>query len=1214
LHKTKSANKNELEVFMKYRIGVDLGTTSIGIAAYSLDEQEQINDLIHLDSYIFSESVDPQKNETLNTARRAARLVRRQMQRNSARYRKINYIAQSLGITKNDLDKVSPQDIHRLRAKAPSEKLTLAQLIKVYCHIVKNRGYKGHLSRADKGVGEKISDTKKMLDGYETLGQLLYAEKEQSEGLAWRKLNEAGTFIDREFVENEFKLIWEQQIKHHPQLEGAYQINETFKDMFPDHSGKNEISLKDAFYSAMFYQRPIKWALDSVGKCSLEQTEFRAAIAQPEYQKYRLAAIISNLRVKNSKDKSSRQLTCEEIKKVYDFVQSGFEKYDKERGKIAYSLIYKELGFSEDERFVNDRSEGADGIKGISTLKTFYELDKESFRFINAFNALNLKSQELVLEFLSNITNFSDIEDNPETYIDAKFDEMTANIADKKDDEKIAAVKFIMLLRKEECFSNKNFQLEKGRASYSLTALKKITGHLLKGKNEREIIDELYPSLADEYTGSLREIEKVETNNPVIDKALREFKRTLDFVIKKFGQNPSEITIELSRELKNSLARRGFIEEQNAIRQKDRSSAIAQLREYNITLTSENIEKHLLWKEQLNKCPYCGKNIPIKDFVGNEVQVDHIISRSQGGPNIYSNKVLCCRKCNQDKGGRTPYEFKFEQDIKSYRKRKKKGEMTDEEKRSPLINFINTLWGVYYKEQKFFNGKKAVGEKGKKARDKINFLLANPIQAKEMVEEFSGRHLNNLSWINKIVLDWCKDICQRVDPSFGVLTAYLRSKWHFDDILPLIRIEEKKPLFNEDGKEIDHEKWMEIFEKKDLSFHKAVALEEDFKQYINGLPEKDKPINDTDRQEHFKKFRKDLRRENKFYKRWDHRHHAVDAAIIGLCSLSLIQRAQKHNKKYGGLYEQKNDKGEIEIPGFDFEKDMPELYSKIKDDVCKYLKGYIVWHKPDRFPSGKFFDETAYNIVDDKEDPSIKRFAIRQTLEKILGKEQDREKFIDKLNEVVVGERMKLSVVEQLRKRLRDGLSLKDAFLGKDGDYKDGLYFNGNKIKAIKVLYKERGLMKLNEMDGTINTIRNGRPRNKYYQNAGYACMDFDEKTFERIDTLSIWKYHKEYADKPLPKEIKKKYEGKSIPPEIASKFKGKSVPKGIIRIFAGDIVYETKEKEFYLVKSFHKEFLDCIPVNSAYKKSIKTIRNFKSCLLCKTRADIAKIKKEHGK
>ena len=48
-------------------------------------------------------------------------------------------------------------------------------------------------------------------------------------------------------------------------------------------------------------------------------------------------------------------------------------------------------------------------------------------------------------------------------------------------------------------------------------------------------------------------------------------------------------------------------------------------------------------------CQYCGRNLP-----RNELNLDHVIPRSQGGKTAWENVVCSCIECNLRKGGRTP--------------------------------------------------------------------------------------------------------------------------------------------------------------------------------------------------------------------------------------------------------------------------------------------------------------------------------------------------------------------------------------------------------------------------------------------------------------------------------------------------------------------------------------------------------------------------------
>jgi 5-methylcytosine-specific restriction endonuclease McrA len=50
-----------------------------------------------------------------------------------------------------------------------------------------------------------------------------------------------------------------------------------------------------------------------------------------------------------------------------------------------------------------------------------------------------------------------------------------------------------------------------------------------------------------------------------------------------------------------------------------------------------------------NTCQYCGSRFPRQ-----ELNLDHVIPRSQGGQSTWENIVCSCHACNRRKGGRTP--------------------------------------------------------------------------------------------------------------------------------------------------------------------------------------------------------------------------------------------------------------------------------------------------------------------------------------------------------------------------------------------------------------------------------------------------------------------------------------------------------------------------------------------------------------------------------
>jgi len=60
--------------------------------------------------------------------------------------------------------------------------------------------------------------------------------------------------------------------------------------------------------------------------------------------------------------------------------------------------------------------------------------------------------------------------------------------------------------------------------------------------------------------------------------------------------------------------------------------------------------KNVLIRDK-NTCQYCGKK-----FSPSELTMDHIIPKARGGHTKWDNVVACCKKCNNKKGRKTPWQ------------------------------------------------------------------------------------------------------------------------------------------------------------------------------------------------------------------------------------------------------------------------------------------------------------------------------------------------------------------------------------------------------------------------------------------------------------------------------------------------------------------------------------------------------------------------------
>jgi CRISPR/Cas system Type II protein with McrA/HNH and RuvC-like nuclease domain len=70
------------------------------------------------------------------------------------------------------------------------------------------------------------------------------------------------------------------------------------------------------------------------------------------------------------------------------------------------------------------------------------------------------------------------------------------------------------------------------------------------------------------------------------------------------------------------------------------------------------VNRNRVFKRDGNQCVYCGAK--------KELTIDHVIPKSRGGTNEWTNLVTCCSKCNLKKGDKTPEEARMTMSSKPY--------------------------------------------------------------------------------------------------------------------------------------------------------------------------------------------------------------------------------------------------------------------------------------------------------------------------------------------------------------------------------------------------------------------------------------------------------------------------------------------------------------------------------------------------------------------
>lgn len=891
---------------MKYRIGLDVGTASVAVAAFSLDELNNPIGLVWKHVRVFDEPLEKGQAglKSKKAGRRLARMQRRQFDRRLGRTKHIATLVPLLGITlEPSLD--SGRTLLEFRAKAARHPIPLSDLIRIFIRIGKRRGYAGEFRPKKEGakLGEVEggnNDLKLEMQalalsqgvGKVTLGEFLYQRwlDNKPTKLKIKKPDDKTTtdknlYALRSQLEAEFEQIWQIQSKFYPILH-------------TEHQGK---SLKEIFHQAIFYQRPLKAVGRMVGQCSLEPTHPRAPRAQLAFQHFRIEKTLADLRW--GAGKRAEKLTPEQkavIRRLCD-----------EKETVKFETIYKALvtaGCPKPEtKGLNLDRLSRDEIPGNKTNHVFRKLGME-----DAWLALDERTQIQVINFLADLGSPEQLDD-PMWYTRfAKSDGTPRQLA-------ASFVDFINDLKTREKFDRlSKMGFEGGRASYSIKALRTLTEWLefpwwpdnVQGEmrpDEEAAIRVCYPHVVNKKVALQERLDKPPvTGNSVVDGSLRQIRYVINRMIEELGATPEQIVVEMARDLSLGVTKRNEREEENAKNRSARLDAEKQIRARDVTVTPSRVRRYLLWREQGEMyCPYCNVVIRFEAAMsGAETEYEHILPRSLTQIGLKRSEiVLAHRSCNQEKGNRTPYQ---------------------------AWGHNAERWQVIQARAKYFADNKHF----RKAKLLLLEDFDQEVLTDESIDGFADRQFHQTSWIAKEAAQWLQSICKTpVSVSRGEMTAGLRRKWKLETVIPQVRIAEGLPVLDEEGQVItpdEFEKYRDVWEG-----HKV----------LDGHGKLDRARH-TDR---------------KLNKRIDHRHHLIDAITIALTSRALFQQMARQYKLDSERV------GVDEKPRLRIGEALP--LKNVRELALAAVKECPLSIKPDRYPDGAIFKDNPYGrAYDDKEE------------------------------------------------------------------------------------------------------------------------------------------------------------------------------------------------------------------------------------------------------
>ena len=972
-----------------YILGLDIGISSVGWGLLELDANNNPYKIIDVGSRIFTPGEVEKTGDSRAKERREKRGARRISRRREFRLDRVRNLLYENGYLKGNINsnivsekneelsiifdnminnyyKEKNSNPYKLKVEALDRKLTNEELSIILVHYAKKRGYKSNREEAsdnDSGkVLSAIKENEKIMNenNYRTISEM-YIKDEKFKNKIKNSPGDYKISVTNEMYLKEINMVLNSQIKF-----GL--ITDDFKNQYLEIYNSRRSYAKgpggNSPYGGDLIER-------MTGKCNFDGKP-RAPKRAPSSELYVSLTKLVNLKYKKEDNEYTR-LTNEEIKEIIEKAKDKkiitYKDLAKELdGNIEFkdlSLSKKEYGkvIEELKKKLNISKEESINISNLNSndrelFNTLYneKLLSKTLIELKGYHALKdsiikAYSNDIWKKFKDNIELLDELALYCTNY---KINEDILNkIKESENIENIFEdIHFIELLP--------NF---KDHLMLSTDLIKKLIPLMLEGNTYDKAMNILGYNHSDINGDKEKKdllvpiyVDDTITNQRVI-RSLTQTRKVINSIIKKYGM-PKIINIETARELAKSRKERNEIAKNNVEKQTENEKIKNQLVELGLFVSTDKISstdllKYKLWKEQNEFCGYSMKKISIEDLFGNNiVQIDHILPYSRTYNDNYLNKTLVYTKENQEKGNRTPYEW-----------------FGKTQKWDEYEAYINNL---------------TISQK-----KKDNYLLKKLDFDTE--REMRDQNLNDTKYISKELSSLIKAYLnvEKVNMYPGAITSKLRARWGFNRlthsyISKTYRLPEdmKKDINKDRDNHLHHAMDALVIASITPSLQQKITLYEKFSRYIDGLTKKTiENLNIENGKEILGEYYDDTTGEIK--------------------DINIIEYIKKQLEEEHIYYNKHNENFEKEAKLRVYEQDL---------DTLKWnLKSYNTYTKKDieslhtlvpsiakTKVSGKMHEETYYGIKEIGKDEDKKIYkTLRTPIEKV--KRKDLENIPDRL-------------------------------------------------------------------------------------------------------------------------------------------------------------------------------------------------------------------------
>ena len=754
---------------MKYKLneelsfGIDVGIASVGWAVIAK------NRIINVGVRCFDKAEVAKTGESLNLARRSARLLRRRLRRRAWRLTKLARLLKREGLIADvNVLKQQPSKgfitphLWSLRVEGLDRLLTPEEWARVIYHLCKHRGFHW-VSRAEEvkadsdgetgKVKKGLSDTKRRMieKNYRSAAEMVINEFPDAQR---NKQGDYSKALSRLLLNDEFRLLFKQQ--------RAFGNPHTSVDL------ENLILGTGDKKSGLFWaQKPSlsgEALLKMLGKCTFEKNEHRAPKASFTAERHVWLTRLNNTRIVI--DGKIRAFNEAERAVAMDlpYKQSSDFSYKQLRNalvKNGLSADFKFTGLS----YPSERQKAEDKAKDPEEAKLVH---------LTGWQTLHKTFKDAGLENEWQVLSVQALDGTPEL-LDQIAWVLTVYKEDNEVQHELSKLKLPNKERTIDALLNVRFDKF---SNLSLKVLYNIVPHMVRGlrydeacietgyhhsqlhtigAGEHQYLPPFYKS-RDKDGRMVFDEEKDIPRNPVVLRALNQTRKVINALIKTYG-SPHSIHIEMARELSKPFDERKKIQTaQEEYRERNDKDRLAFANQFGIMgrIDGRDFEKYQLYREQQGKCAYSIQALDLhRLFEMGYAEIDHVLPYSRSFDDSKNNRVLVLARENRNKGNRTPYEY------------------LDGKNDSPQ-------WREFVA---FVNSNKAYRQA------KRNRLLKKDFDEKD-AKDFSERNLNDTRYIGRFLKNYIEQHLQLHTDSTakrcvvvsGQLTSFLRQRWGLNKI------------------------------------------------------------------------------------------------------------------------------------------------------------------------------------------------------------------------------------------------------------------------------------------------------------------------------------------------------------------------------------------------------------------------------------------------